>query len=684
MQFSSGYPDVLDRPKSRITIPEPTPASLATWLAELPLANVDYCSDAVLAVLQAFNAKPDLSAQIRFDLAEMLRPCAAMLAQQTEGRFINAPLPYPPWIARYARIGVDLHRETGNLYGLTCSAPGLPDNPCLAACYRAIQHWGLSLLRTAQLYREADQAFWTNLYRIYHRAETQGAQSTQFPDDDEPPACRTPLGQFKRILLFTLADSYRFRQRDMGMIFRLLGELAHEADLVSEPVAGEQRAWFRIDLDSNRAPARIHEPDAPDPSSRFLFTGRLVHKLLDEPPEQRNRHTERRELDPARLSLHLAKSLHAVEYRRSTRVLLHQKCLLFIGLDELIHALSPSGTPQKDAASQFALPPPGLTDRTKPSRLELQPLDMEILGDLRLDGQAFRTGTTIERILLDSWDCQRENIWNASTDGGSPMAGNGWEGELINTGSRGYGVLYCDKGNPHIQVGALVGISEHRRLPYIGIIRWLISSESCLQFGVELLSPNAEAVQLWDRSGKCRGQGLMLPAVPPLRSDPELLAAPTGFSTGTLLRLVGQKTRAGFYLGKVREAALAFARFQLIPDLSDMQDIPVAEESWNSGVVAGAVGKTSDSHPVGHGDPHGQPSAMTDPMRMRRPPQVKIIRRALRLSQEEFATRYHIPLAVLRDLEQSGTEPDPLACAYLTVIAHDPEGVRRALRMASA
>jgi putative transcriptional regulator len=34
----------------------------------------------------------------------------------------------------------------------------------------------------------------------------------------------------------------------------------------------------------------------------------------------------------------------------------------------------------------------------------------------------------------------------------------------------------------------------------------------------------------------------------------------------------------------------------------------------------------------------------------------------------------------LRDWEQGRTEPDRPARAYLTVIAHDPEGVRRALQ----
>jgi putative transcriptional regulator len=63
----------------------------------------------------------------------------------------------------------------------------------------------------------------------------------------------------------------------------------------------------------------------------------------------------------------------------------------------------------------------------------------------------------------------------------------------------------------------------------------------------------------------------------------------------------------------------------------------------------------------------------------RRVPRTKTLRRALHLTQEEFATRYRIPLGTLRDWEQGRCEPDQPARAYLTVIAHDPEGVQRAL-----
>jgi putative transcriptional regulator len=58
---------------------------------------------------------------------------------------------------------------------------------------------------------------------------------------------------------------------------------------------------------------------------------------------------------------------------------------------------------------------------------------------------------------------------------------------------------------------------------------------------------------------------------------------------------------------------------------------------------------------------------------------VRTLRQALGLTQEEFATRFHIPLGTLRDWEQGRTEPDQPARAFLKVIARDPDGVSRAL-----
>ena len=78
-------------------------------------------------------------------------------------------------------------------------------------------------------------------------------------------------------------------------------------------------------------------------------------------------------------------------------------------------------------------------------------------------------------------------------------------------------------------------------------------------------------------------------------------------------------------------------------------------------------------------DPDARPMTSEEMARARRVPRIKTLRRALGLTQEEFATRYRIPLGTLRDWEQGRSEPDQPARAYLTVIAHDPDGVQRAL-----
>lgn len=110
---------------------------------------------------------------------------------------------------------------------------------------------------------------------------------------------------------------------------------------------------------------------------------------------------------------------------------------------------------------------------------------------------------------------------------------------------------------------------------------------------------------------------------------------------------------------------------QLLDDGSEQAFPPAPPRPMSEAEVSAAAAADPDARP------------MTD-VEMRRAPQVprvKTLRRALALTQEEFAARYHIPLGTLRDWEQGRVTPDQPTRAYLTVIARDPDGVRRALDM---
>ncbi len=90
------------------------------------------------------------------------------------------------------------------------------------------------------------------------------------------------------------------------------------------------------------------------------------------------------------------------------------------------------------------------------------------------------------------------------------------------------------------------------------------------------------------------------------------------------------------------------------------------------------------NHAAALADPDAQPLTPERLARMKQTPRVKIMRRALRLTQEEFAARFQIPLGTLRDWEQGASEPDQTARAYLRAIAGDAAAVQRALAVSAA
>lgn len=90
-----------------------------------------------------------------------------------------------------------------------------------------------------------------------------------------------------------------------------------------------------------------------------------------------------------------------------------------------------------------------------------------------------------------------------------------------------------------------------------------------------------------------------------------------------------------------------------------------------------------ERHAAALADPDAQPLTAEDMARMKPIPRVSIIRRAMRLTQEEFSQRFRIPLGTLRDWEQGRKEPDAATRAYLIVIARNPTAVEEALKPAA-
>ena len=86
-----------------------------------------------------------------------------------------------------------------------------------------------------------------------------------------------------------------------------------------------------------------------------------------------------------------------------------------------------------------------------------------------------------------------------------------------------------------------------------------------------------------------------------------------------------------------------------------------------------------ERHAAALSDPDAQPTTEADWAPKHRVPRTITLRRAFKLTQEQFAEQFGIPIGTLRDWEQRRKEPDAAARAYLRVIAAEPDMVRRVL-----
>jgi putative transcriptional regulator len=60
-------------------------------------------------------------------------------------------------------------------------------------------------------------------------------------------------------------------------------------------------------------------------------------------------------------------------------------------------------------------------------------------------------------------------------------------------------------------------------------------------------------------------------------------------------------------------------------------------------------------------------------------PDVKALRRSLRMSQHRFAATFRIPLPTLKNWEQGRRHPDAPAAAYLLAIKRRPKDIMKAV-----
>lgn len=87
-----------------------------------------------------------------------------------------------------------------------------------------------------------------------------------------------------------------------------------------------------------------------------------------------------------------------------------------------------------------------------------------------------------------------------------------------------------------------------------------------------------------------------------------------------------------------------------------------------------------ERHAAALSDPDAPPASKDQLARARRAPDIKALRGKMNLTQEEFASRFGLPLGTVRDWEQGLRRPNEAARVLLEVIASEPDAVARVVQ----
>lgn len=566
---------------------KPNEAGISSWLSGLPILDGKTSCEMLLSALQALQQTGIKSAR-RFEILELMRPHIDTLQNYFDNRLLNAAFPLTKELDYISQLQIQLYQQFAREYTSVCESddfiPGTKWKHHVVALVlqRAFDFWGQVLYRRALAYRKVKSDFWLSVYSLAAIAEKYHLIETEI-DGNKPniPRNRAVQSLFKRILIFVLAHPNRFRQGEIIQIYALTEQFANLSTLQPYAENNAISNCFFIHLNKGVAPQHIKLlPPQNDGDLRFLHTRSIIDQiisaersitLLNQPGLIKTKPS-------SRVLMSFIRNLATVKKRRFQRKSNESEHGLFIGLPDLIDALSVPSEQVHDIPAlqkEIAENTQGSNTSTLPNTGLVSQENTELGEEKNSPVQANQNVLKIGSMLIDI-NCQsdqRIDIWEDSEISSDKNTRQiKFTAKLVDSSAKGHGLVWTDKTNPIIKVGEVVGIIREDSDIDVGAIRWIESiDDNTLAFGIELFSPLAEVVtiglpNLPDTSVKA----LLLPEIVACQKPMSIILRSPLFKAGTWATLSIDGKEKIYRMEKLIETTAGFSHFTVDrPDSDD-------------------------------------------------------------------------------------------------------------------
>ena len=551
------------------------PAKVEEWIAALPLADVGESARLVLHALRDINHS-NINDRHRFQILELFRDPTLYIANALQKLYIGQEFPLPPRKRGMNEMERDVLSELAQGYkvvvnNLVDKDTGLNTTLSATSIHRAIRYLGRVLITCYKSYSPAPENTWKEIHHLYYYAELRDLYHVPVNDMENWFAARTNIEDiYKQIILLAMADPYHLAQNETDKIDVVIGIWAPKCRLLDAGDSDNRSGMFGVNLDSDEQPRPVTAADMVNVDDwRILDTSGLtqIMRSLGESPDSSVRAVP----EDARTAMtkeflqHLMYSWGITPKRRSHRLPSNSKVVVTLGLSSTHHfaemtAHFASTHNSKEIVDPLAETRESLFNQCK-SPVNRQP-DKKRLPEFstrsEFDGKVAEGLHVSERRVLtmkdflkvDEYHGDIPDLETADEIAATPLF-DAFECETVNESNEGtrlrWACLAWEGANsPRMRVGELVsirGLGMDGRQWIIGAIRWMKkTADSAFEFGVQFLSPAAQAVAICVRNlgGAKFGdyqRSLLLPAITSINRPATLITPALIFRQGDKVRL---------------------------------------------------------------------------------------------------------------------------------------------------
>lgn len=435
---------------------ETKPKQAKAWIEGLPLTKTVETGRVLLEHIATLN-RSKLSAEERLELMETYRQVLSTLFEELEHIFAFSTLPLPAKQRDAFELARALAAECAISYKLfivdkTSKLIAFGAKKSLPLpMFRALAYTGKVLIHSYKTYYPAPAGAWRDLNQLYAFAEEQGLLA-ETPDQE---IAASIADIFHEPLLLSLADPYRLMQREADKVLELLAQARGTVTLTDQrPENLDPTRVFLAALDSDRAPRlmaiAIKEP--PGQILRLVDLSKLVEKL-------------KQKLQQLSTNKEAAKAKGAHElYDLLTRL-------------TRLWGDPPKRQFRRNPADSGVALCSGIKAIAHFSALAMR-------EDPATDARIIADGGTVPLLKIPD-------------DPVSKMMGVE-EWTVLNQSPNGLRLHREPGGSVGVTVGEVVGVRFSGGQAWnIGVVRWLnVLENSDLEFGVELIAPSAQPMEL--------------------------------------------------------------------------------------------------------------------------------------------------------------------------------------------